>query len=211
MPYSEPHMRLTTRCVLIDGQQEEAVFGLRFRMATTPGETAMEDVYALTNAWLQSPAMNLTDIWAIESMKLAFLDTDGRYTVDALEYVAPTLDAGPGTTPRYPPQVSIAVTTLTDARRGYASRGRFYLPPCSKFINTDGRMDAVDALGMATRTAQWVDEVTDLLGAPAAVFSDVGSGTTRSITAIGVGRVLDTQRRRRRSLLEEREEAPVNP
>ena len=111
----------------------------------------------------------------------------------------------------YPPQVSVCITTLTDARRGYASRGRFYLPPLAKYVGADGRISASDALTIATRTAVWVDDVTDLMGAPAAVFSNVGSGAVRNITSVGCGRVLDTQRRRRRSLDEDRQEALVNP
>lgn len=211
MVYSEPHIRLTARCVLIADQAEEAVFGLRFRNPPAPGQTLASDVFDATNDMLQSPDIKLSVHWALESVKIAFLDVDGRYTADAVEYVTPTLDSGPSTTLNYPPQVALAITTLTDARRGYGSRGRFYLPPVGIFVGATGRIDAPDAASAAARCALWVDEVTNLMGAPAAVFSDVGSGTTRNITAVGCGRVFDTQRRRRRSLVEEREEALVNP
>lgn len=212
MAFPEQHARFTVRCVMVAAPElEEAVFGLRFRLTALPGETQVEDLYTITNNYLQSTDVNLSSAWAIESVKLAFINPDGRYELDALEYIAPTLDSGPGTIPVYPPQTAVAVTTLTDARRGYASRGRYYLPPLAKYVGADGRISPADALSIATRSALWIDQMTDEMGAPAAVFSNVGSGAVRNILSVGCGRVLDTQRRRRRSLDEDRQEALVNP
>lgn len=192
-----------------DGESWQS--GLRFPVPTYPGSTQLEDVDLAIYTWLSDPQTACSGLFRHAWTKLAVIGTDGRYPddVDALLYekTPGTVGSGNG----HPPQCSVAVTTLTERTRGRGVRGRMYLPGNNSTIADDGRISVTAATNIATRTAQFIDEVTDLMGVPAAVFSEVGAGAYNPIVAVGVGRVVDTQRRRRRSLVEDRQEALVNP
>lgn len=111
----------------------------------------------------------------------------------------------------HPPQVSLAVTLETGITRGRAARGRIYLPTTGQSVAADGRISSTNATDLAVRTATFLDDLTDLMAAPVWVMSDVGAGTSRPVEAVSVGRVFDTQRRRRRQLDEDRVSALINP
>lgn len=185
--------------------------GLRFPTPTVPGETLLEDVDLAIYGWLSDPNTACSGLFRHSWTKLAVIGTDGRYPdgVDALLYEKTPGSVGAGN--GHPPQCSVAVTTLTERTRGRASRGRMYLPGNNSTIGDDGRITVAAASNIAVRTAAFLDEVTDLMGVPAAVFSDVGTGAMNPIVAVSVGRVVDTQRRRRRSLEEDRQRAEINP
>lgn len=115
--------------------------------------------------------------------------------------------AGTSTAESLPYQVTAVVGTRT-ALATRAGRGRFYVPSLDVAQIQDGRMTA------ACRT--------DLADAAAAMFAQLASGglvpvifhrtqsagaarfSTTIIEAIDVGDVLDTQRRRRNKLIEDR-------
>lgn len=211
MPYPEPHVKVSFIGDLV-GTPETWSFGLRFRASATPGVTSAENLFTLTAAMLTDNTVLMQQGHRLTSVKIALIEPDGRYPegVEAVEYIAPTPVNGTAQG-GHPPQCSVAVTTLTAVRRGRASKGRFYLPTTARDVNVSGTLNTSDALNMATTVAAWVDAITDEMAAPAAVFSNIGVGVVRNIVAVGVGEVVDTQRRRRRQLVENRQEAPVNP
>ena len=151
-----------------------------------------------------------TDTHIGASAKLSFvkvnaISTAGTYlgsgTVQALYADVPGAWTGD---PVHPNQIACAVSLTTGFSRGPAHRGRFYLP-----------MPAIPVLPsgvMAAATAVLVSNATDrLLTAVNAVNSDYemaifsrksGAPGNRRVTGNLVGEVLDTQRRRRRSLVE---------
>lgn len=103
-----------------------------------------------------------------------------------------------------PNQVALAVSLLTGFSRGAAHRGRIYLPLPTQVVDANGQIAAADCTAVNTafstmRTALNAGSTDWKL----AVFSrKAGAAAHRLVTASAVGRVLDTQRRRRRSLLE---------
>lgn len=210
MTFTQEHLRFTFGGSI--GAQEQWSSGLRFGTVVQPGETALEDLYDQVYAWLSSSAINMCSYVRLNWVKLALVGIDGRYPdgVEALYYENPTGQAGPGQT-NMPPQVSLAVTLETGVSRGRAHRGRMYLPPASLFPESDGRLTQVQATNAAVATASFLDLITNEMGAPVWVMSDIGTGTTRVATDVSVGRTLDTQRRRRRSIDEARVEVPINP
>jgi hypothetical protein len=145
-------------------------------------------------------------------IKLNAIGPDGKYrdsTQTHAHYWTGTLPAT-GYTPVYPSQVSLAVTWMTDAERGRASKGRVFLPAPRLSVNTStGILEAADVLGVANRMASLVNSINDWPGwdlvsefgsMRVCVVSGLGDGTIRPVTGVRVGRVLDTQRRRRSSL-----------
>lgn len=108
-----------------------------------------------------------------------------------------------------PVQISYSASTMTGFLRGPAHAGRFYPPNGHKLLPADGRLALADAKGMATSAAQMITDLNGASDGSCVIYSGVGQ-VTREITGIRVGRVADTQRRRRRSLVEAYEETPVS-
>lgn len=151
----------------------------------------------------------------LESIKLNDIGPDGHYVQDVTwEHVYPSPIAGTQAgTPA--PQTTMVVSLLTAAERGLASKGRFYLPPIANqlLLQSDGRLLAttatsiangakalINSLNTAYADASTGDEAVGKVG----VASDTRTGMFRVVTGVGVGRVVDTMRSRRGSLLEER-------
>lgn len=109
---------------------------------------------------------------------------------------------------RFPPQVSLCVTT-EGASRGPARFGRFYLPGPAAAVNADWRMTEADCeayLALAVDFLKAVSNSIDVTGSPRSVeminVSGIGTGSKQIVDTVRVGRVYDTQRRRRGQLEE---------
>jgi hypothetical protein len=103
-----------------------------------------------------------------------------------------------------PNQVALAVTLLTAVSRGPANKGRFYLPLPAYQVGADGMIGATYAANAETGTNTFIAALNAVnANFRVAVYSrKVGAPAQRLVTGVKVGRVLDTQRRRRRSLAE---------
>lgn len=150
----------------------------------------------------------------VTALKMNLINENGKYANEADTFALYESDlTAPikgNTASRVEPQRTIAVTTTTDAIRGRAHRGRFYLPGFAINVANDLRITTVQAQGIADSAAAFLaalDRPENTKGwvlAPA-VVSNIGvPGQIRRITGVRVGRVVDTQRRRRFSL----DEAP---
>jgi hypothetical protein len=137
---------------------------------------------------------------------------------DGLTVGTPRLFAyAPGAEPqgssgtKQPSQISLAITTV-GAARGPARFGRFYLPGPSKVVGSDWRLSADDANAYLALAVQFVKDVSTAihvgLGADSQEMlniSNIGTGTRQVVDHLEVGRVLDTIRKRRAQLLEDRQ------
>lgn len=112
----------------------------------------------------------------------------------------------------FPPQVALAVTTVAD-NRGPAERGRFYLPGVRLTPAADMRISEAEADTITDATVDMLKGISAAIDMPATIESSaaanvsglpVGTGTKQDIDHLETGRVYDTIRSRRRSLLEER-------
>lgn len=117
----------------------------------------------------------------------------------------------------FPPQVSLAVSTLSNFA-GPNGRGRFYLPGPASPIGQDLRLSTVDRDGFLSSAKAFVDAINTASAAQSqgrACVASRGSvlkgvpGGNRTITRVGVGKAYDTIRSRRNSLLEQRTELAV--
>ena len=100
-----------------------------------------------------------------------------------------------------PFQIAYALTFRTAKSRGRAARGRIYVPTTAS-VQEEGHLDQAVAVGIANSGATLLRDLTGTLaGLAPAVVSGV-DGTFNLITRVECGDVLDTQRRRRRSLEE---------
>lgn len=115
-----------------------------------------------------------------------------------------------------PPQIALCVTT-GGANRGPARYGRFYLPAPGKSVTGDCRISATDQSDYLTGAKAFLEAVQNAIDIPDTFTpakminaSAVGAGAEQEVTHIRIGRVLDTQRRRRAQLDEAYAETTVD-
>jgi hypothetical protein len=156
--------------------------------------------------------------------KLAVIKPDGHYAGSPKLFEGNVPGANPVNSTAVP-QVAWVATLGTGHQFGMAQRGRMYWPvPISIPSTLDGATGQVPQAhcdgfrdAVAAAITQSEGEVsTTLVPAFAAVMSKSGGvaapqapGTTNPITEVSVGRVLDTQRRRRGELTELYNPAPA--
>jgi hypothetical protein len=115
-----------------------------------------------------------------------------------------------------PPQNSVVASHRT-AQIGRHGRGRMYLPPLlQSVVGSDGRLDSGQNASIATAQATFLEDLRATAGlAGGAHVRAIVTGKPWSayalINQVQVGDVMDTQRRRRRALIEVRANAPVAP
>lgn len=188
---------------------EEWSCGLR--MMNTAGGTPTYDAAAHTaykNALTTFHGAVNSHICAYAAMtycKFNVIGVDGKYADPAShEIIGIAQGGGDGATLVYPNQVALAVTLKTAVDRGPANKGRIYLPLPTMAIGGDGMITATAAGQVKTTLTTLLTSLNSYSpNIQVAVFSrKSGAATHRAVTGFGIGRVLDTQRRRRRSLVE---------
>jgi hypothetical protein len=109
---------------------------------------------------------------------------------------------------KHPSQVSLCVTTVGDSR-GPGRFGRFYLPGPAAAVQADWRISEADCETYLTLAVDFVKAVSNAIDIPLSAgsvpltnISAKGTGAKQTVHVLQVGRVLDTQRRRRNKLLE---------
>lgn len=208
-----PHLHVDWRGIFV-GTNETWSHGLNLRHRDDPTRVKLND---LVGAWatmaqgILSGGVQLTDV------RVYRIGSNGRMIGNPhVKMLSP--EEGPrgnGTGLVYPSQIALAVT-LEGPNRGPARFGRFYLPGPNMALQADGRMSESHqtiALGFLREFLFKARDSYDLLGGPDVVdlnpinvstLGNDGAGTYQEITRVGLGRVFDTQRRRRRSLDEAR-------
>jgi hypothetical protein len=155
--------------------------------------------------------MNWSNIVTIDWAKLAVLKTDGHYQGSPVLAEQTGKVGGSGAFP-IAPQLAAVVSLWSGETFGRANHGRSYLPVPYMFLNTaqvtEPRATAAAAASLRdvfklflADVAGEVDGVT--LGTFPAIMSSLANGTTKHITKVGCGRVIDTMRSRRTSLAED--------
>lgn len=205
-PFNGPHLYCQWGGTLPGG--EEWSNGIRF--APTPGFTAVYEsamhtaVSTAIEAFHSRGGTLISNRAILTFVKLNLIKADGTYAENVThEHVSANIPGGSsaGTPPN---QVCLAISLLTGVSRGPAHRGRFYMPLPASSVAADGLIPAGDA---ANVQASATTLLTALNAASAhynvAVFSrKAGAASDRVVTSVAVGRVLDTQRRRRNKLPE---------
>nr|CRY97317.1 hypothetical protein [uncultured prokaryote] len=169
--------------------------------------TALETYWADTTSSLRSDAL-------LAYTKMNEIAPSGHY----LEVDSRTFDVSPPVAghagPNMPGFLSVAYSWTTDAVRGPASRGRIY-PPNVFGVAAAGseRIGSSSLTLLSVAAANLIDLLnTDRDGVQfeCRVVSNVGSGSSRKITGVRVGDVIDVQRRRKNALVENYTAVPVS-
>lgn len=207
-PYHQAHLYLQWSGNLPGGETWSC--GLRFLGGVGANPTdapgMLVGAAAAVVSYHQSALLNLSQKALLSSVKLNHIDVTGHYSGEGTnEAIYANLPGGGPTTQPYPNQVALAVSLTTGFSRGPAHRGRFYLPLPGYNMDANGLVAAANADACSDATDTFINALNSVNPAwDVAVFSrKLGAATAKVVTGNEVGRVYDTQRRRRRSMVED--------
>jgi hypothetical protein len=238
VPYTEQHMYMTVIGDCYNAA-ERWQFGLRLTDGGISQEATALAISDDVERWWTVAAPYSTGVEAswlsthrLVELKVARIQPDGKYPPDEEAYSHFYLPPIVGTitpTTRAIPQTTVCATLTTAKPRGLASKGRVYLPPPQGWtVGADGRMAPSEAMKVAASIKRLINEINanELVGNVAifsrgtreATFNPTtekveytypNPGATELVTGVNVGTVVDTQRRRRRQLVEDRQVAAL--
>lgn len=146
----------------------------------------------------------------LERADAYFIRPDGQAEGQA-EAVATTPPVGIGA-PLMPPQASV-VLSLRTGLPGRARRGRMYIPLLALPLGSDARMTPAVQTALGNRAAAFLGAINAAVAGGGTwrviVASGVGAGQNTIVNSVVIGRVVDTQRRRRNGLPEGNVAFPV--
>lgn len=176
-------------------------------------EAAAVDYKVPVSAWFSRSDTSINMGCSLEYVKFNQINkSDGKYTDTTgsdTAIISPAILPTSGSD-KVPNQLTQAITIHSEISRGRGSKGRFY-PPTTCFsgttsgIGTDGRMSASWTKMMADSAAELINDINALaVNLSVVVWSQVGQAA-HGVETVSCGRVVDTQRRRRSSLIEDRQ------
>jgi hypothetical protein len=205
VPFPRAHQRITWFGDAWQ-QQEEWSTGLRVDGTVPP---TLAQLQALDDAFsthiMSSGFMSISTPVRYVGLKVAPQDVNGLYgDGQAKEFLRPSVQTGvPGIGL---PQATVVATLTTDTPRGLANEGRMYLPSTSNLPASDGRLSGQTVVGIRDAVIAFINAVDAVGIGSVSVFSKgtpmLPNGVARDVTGVRIGRVVDTQRRRRNSIPE---------
>lgn len=226
MPYPNTHMYLT---VLGDayGGTEHWQFGLRLSDGGLSGQVTADACRPVISDWFANVNNGFIATHRLTSVKCARIDTDGQYQDNTISGESFQVPPTPGATAwsadqQAIPQNTVVATLTTAVPRGYASKGRIFLPPQIWNVQSDGLISVADATSVANSVKSLINSLNALSVVGNVIVASRGKGVRavdakgkvtytfpnpgaqNNVTGVQVGRVVDTQRRRRRQLSEAR-------
>nr|CRY96602.1 hypothetical protein [uncultured prokaryote] len=210
MTFPRPHLYLTwggTSWLAAEIWQ----CGIRWDRPTLPDQATFDALEPHLIEFHQTAGL-ITSNAQLSWYKLALILENGRYPEDAeamLNDLDPVVSGASGAVTY--PQVACKVTLRTARRRGRGHVGGFYIPCPAMTPNGLGQNEGYAATA-AQVAVDLIDSVSATLEAPAVIGSFLGTGRLEPVTAVTVGSVADTQRKRRNALQEVYSTPlPVNP
>lgn len=183
--------------------------------ARLQSQAFVDDVAEDVRKFFTSATATFSNLARLDYVKFNAIGPDGRYVDQANTYEkrwSPNLASGG--TAAGTPQLALAVTLRSDRGRGPLSRGRFFLPTHAQPEGgTSGaRISTLAATNVANATVTLIRDLnnwpgTDATDAAVCLVSPGGRGLpdggVEPVIRVEVGRILDTQRRRRTKLAEQ--------
>lgn len=182
--------------------------GMRFAgpaaSASADSAAMLANVGAAIVAFHQRATSHIGAEVKLSFVKLNAVNTEGHYIDQATNQATYADLAGGGGAGGAPTQIALAIGLTTGFSRGPAHKGRIYVPQPALSLTAGGVYAVADAAAIKA-SFETMRVALNAVNAnwKLAVFSrKAGSPAHRLITGCQVGVVPDTQRRRRRSLIE---------
>lgn len=222
MPYSK-HWRVTASGIIGDPTNPAEIFSFGFALGDPGTHTDewiplrgisnpltdysdYEDIADEVKDYFASPDVDVSQNARLRMVKIAKIDTDGKYAEApyAKQYDAQGGAPGNG---GYPPQVSLAVSMRgpVDLKR---VSGRHYLPMPSFPLDSGFLISTGNAQSVAARCKTMVDNINNLQTGNRVVIAS-SRGFNARVVEVRVGRAYDTIRDRRNALVESYETATI--
>lgn len=231
MTFTAPHIYLVIAGDAYNGT-ERWQFGLRLSDGGISGQATADAVASTVSSWWSNANSSFFLSHQLTEVKASRIDVNGKLeggTTAGLHFFTPKV---PGSAAQSNggdfPQLSLCATLLTAVPRGLGSKGRIFPPPqATGAPGADGLLIAATALQSAQNVASLITSLNaiSLVGNVQVmsrgkgvwhndakgkkIWAYPGTGYSNNVTSVGVGRVVDTQRRRRRSLVESRQVSAV--
>lgn len=213
--YNYDVVRVTCFGDMLQGQEEWSTgfwLGQPSAAAAVPSQAAADAIAAAWATFFGTATVGISGAFRSMGIKMARYpsgseNADPDATVYAY-HASPILGGASGST--LPPQIALVATLVAGTGRGLAGKGRMYLPGINHAIDNTGAI----ASAQRTNTANGLKAFFDTINASSSVSSDVINASkgrigvpfappvNQKVTAIRVGSVYDTQRRRRNNLPE---------
>jgi len=205
-PYDSTHLYVQWGGLLPGNEQ----WSCGFRMWKAAGSVEADGAATLVNiaaaisAFHTRPASLIGTQAKLSFVKVNAIALDGTYMGSGTNEATFADIAGGGFPSTHPNQIALVASTTTGFSRGPAHRGRFYIPLPSITVGGDGRITDANATSVDGSLFTLLSDVNSAgAGHVMTVMSrKAGAPGHRAVTGWEVGTVLDTQRRRRRSLVE---------
>ena len=215
MPYAS-HLKFVASGFLGTAESNGEIFSFGIQIGNPDGsETGLgtalfwEQLQTATINFFSSSSTRIHNVAKLTTMKASLIDANGRVVRNpdgslVQREAAPPLGpvAGAASSNLHPYQVA-CVVSLDTPRRSRSGRGRLYLPTPGILVGSDGRIAATDRDTVLTQAETWIEAINSAAGPVNRVIVASSSGVNSPVTAVRVGRVLDTQRRRRSDLVED--------
>jgi len=206
-PFDQNHLYLQWGGKLPGNEQWSCGMRLYGPPATAVADAASlyDDMVAPIRAFHVAASTYICTGAKLSFIKLNAIGPDGRYLAPATnETVMADVAGGGPASPSHPNQVALAISLETGFTRGPAHSGRFYMPLPGFGVAADGLMAASDRdlVKASATTLLGAINATNAIWKVGVFSRKLGAAGHRAVTSIAVGRALDTQRRRRRSLVE---------
>lgn len=202
--FPNAHLYITAQWSVGGVSSEMGQFGLRTDDTVLPAQGVAENCADVIGTFWASSAAAIASNYVLERVKFAIIGTDGKYPPTEEPLVvdfAPTIP-GNGSSTDFPLQTAHVISLLTSAARGRAHRGRVYLPPLEFALTTQARWNLTNVNPRTEAFATMLSNINATLNSEVSVYSSVGAGARRTVTAVTAGDRPDVQRRRARQQAE---------
>lgn len=164
-------------------------------------------------AWMTRATSDISTAAKLLEIKFNSIDpVTGRYALPVSNNMVSFPVVAGASTGHGPPQITMAVSTRTELSRGRGHAGRFYPPNPPELLDAaTGQVNASVAAGMAASAATLIQALNAVDPQFTAVVFSKAAQSVEVITGVRVGRIYDTMRSRRTSLVEDYQSAVVNP
>ena len=205
MTFTSSHLYLTWHWSTGGAPLENGQTGMRFETAAPASQSLVNACATIVSDFWDAATPEIPADYRLIFLRLAQLGTDGLYVPGTIAYdytYAAPVPGGGGTNVQFPLQVACVASLTTAFSRGRAHRGRMYLPPSIRILNSNYKWASAFPQARAITLAASLFDLNGAIGGPLSVMSKIGAGTTHAVTGVAIGDKPDIQRSRAKSVAE---------
>jgi hypothetical protein len=179
--------------------------------APAPTDGMAESVADEWQTFFTAGSVLISYLFKTATIKVTPYNVDGTINVPGIKtfsYATPIVGAHTGN--GHPPQCAVVATLVAGNGVGLAGKGRMYIPGVGDGVDPTGHMTTSTCTSIASGLSTFFANVNASFDSPGEAINaahrplviDTPTPINRALTAVKVGNVFDTQRRRRNALTE---------